>query len=116
VGVMGVAAATRLVGLGHPGELVFDETYYVKDAWSLWHLGYESQWPSDADEQWAAGRTNGWTGIASFAVHPPLGKWLIGLGLALARPEDPASWRIATALTGIALVALVMVGAWLLTK
>ncbi len=115
-GVLAVAAATRLTGLAHPGELVFDETYYVKDAWALWNLGYESQWPSDADEQWAAGRTDGWTGMASFAVHPPLGKWLIGLGLALAGPEDPASWRIATALTGIALVALVMVGAWLLTR
>src|SRR5690606_28354110 len=29
---------------------------------------------------------------------------------------DPASWRIATALAGIALVALVMLAAWLLTR
>ncbi|HWL60052.1 MAG TPA: phospholipid carrier-dependent glycosyltransferase [Microbacteriaceae bacterium] len=116
VGVMAVAAATRLTGLDHPGELVFDETYYVKDAWALWNLGYESQWQSDADEQWAEGRTDGWTGMASFAVHPPLGKWLIGLGLAATGPADPASWRIATALAGIALVALVMVAAWLLTR
>jgi len=116
VGVLGVAAATRLVGLAHPGELVFDETYYVKDAWALWNLGYESQWQSDADEQWAEGRTSAWTGIASFAVHPPLGKWLIGLGLAAAGPADPMSWRIATALAGIVLVALVMLAAWLLTR
>ena len=39
--VVAVAAATRLVGLAYPHELVFDETYYVKDAWTLMHLGYE---------------------------------------------------------------------------
>ena len=115
-GVMAVAAATRLTGLEHPGQLVFDETYYVKDAWALWNLGYESQWTNTADAQWAEGRTDGWTAMPSFAVHPPLGKWLIALGLAAAGPADPASWRIATAVTGILLVALVMFAAWLLTR
>jgi dolichyl-phosphate-mannose-protein mannosyltransferase len=36
-----LAAALRLWDLGRPGSLVFDETYYVKDAWSLWNLGHE---------------------------------------------------------------------------
>ncbi|MGO1770698.1 MAG: hypothetical protein ACTHZX_12160, partial [Microbacterium sp.] len=39
--ITAVAAVVRFVALGHPHELVFDETYYVKDAWSLWNLGYE---------------------------------------------------------------------------
>ena len=30
----------RLWNLGTPHAFVFDETYYAKDAWSLWHFGY----------------------------------------------------------------------------
>ena len=46
--VLLVAAVARLAGLGYPAKLVFDETYYVKDAWSLVHLGYEGSWIADA--------------------------------------------------------------------
>src|SRR3954454_21247147 len=42
-----VASLLRLVGLAYPHELVFDETYYVKDAWTLMHLGYEGLWGAD---------------------------------------------------------------------
>ena len=38
--VLVIAAATRLVGLDQPHQIVFDETYYVKDAYTLSHLGY----------------------------------------------------------------------------
>ena len=42
--------------LGHPHELVFDETYYVKDAYTLLHLGYEGSWPAErATEDFNAG-------------------------------------------------------------
>ena len=37
------------------GSLIFDETYYVKDAESLRQLGYEGRWPEGANELWAAG-------------------------------------------------------------
>ena len=30
----------RWVDLLRPGTLVFDETYYPKDAWTMLHLGY----------------------------------------------------------------------------
>ena len=30
-----IAALTRLIGLGHPDRLMFDEIYYVKDAYAL---------------------------------------------------------------------------------
>jgi dolichyl-phosphate-mannose--protein O-mannosyl transferase len=113
--VVGVAAATRLIGLGHPAEIVFDETYYVKDAWSLWNLGYESNWPEDANERFAAGETQIFTGDASFVVHPPLGKWLIALGMAALGPANPVGWRIAMAVLGILAVILVMVVAKRLT-
>ena len=112
--VLGIAAATRLIGLEQPGELVFDETYYVKDAESLRQLGYEGRWPDGANERWAAGAPGSPNPLASFVVHPPLGKWVIALGLAILGPENPAGWRLGTALTGIALVGLVMLLAHLL--
>jgi len=112
--VMLVATVTRMWNLGRAPELVFDETYYVKDAWTLWNLGYESRWPDGADANWAAGIVTGWTTDPAFVAHPPLGKWLIALGMAIAGPESPVSWRISTAIAGIALVALTMVAAQLL--
>ncbi len=114
--VLAVAAGTRLWNLGDPATLVFDETYYVKDAWSLWNLGYEGAWPEDANAAWARGEPNGFTESAAFVVHPPLGKWIIGLGMALVGAEHPVGWRIATAIAGILLVALIMGVAWLLTR
>ena len=37
--VLVVASVTRLWNLGSPHTLVFDETFYVKDSWTLWNLG-----------------------------------------------------------------------------
>ena len=50
-----VAAVLRFWNLGHPQSIVFDETYYVKDAWTLLQNGYESAWPEGANEDFAAG-------------------------------------------------------------
>src|SRR5690606_31506082 len=52
----------------------------------------------------------------SFVVHPPLGKWIIALGMALLGPDSPWGWRITTALAGIVLVALTMLAAHLLFR
>jgi dolichyl-phosphate-mannose--protein O-mannosyl transferase len=101
-----LAAVLRLVNLGHPGTLVFDETFYVKDGWSTWNLGYEATWPGDADVQFNAGVTDIFQTTGSFAVHPPLGKWIIGAGMALFGADDPFGWRIAVALCGILLVLM----------
>ena len=35
-----LALFLRLWKLGTPHAFEFDETYYAKDAWSLWHFGY----------------------------------------------------------------------------
>lgn len=101
-----LAAITRLWNLGHPGRLMFDETYYVKDSYALWHNGYESRWLDGADEAIAQGSFEHLTGEGSYIVHPPLGKWLIATGMELGGPANPASWRLATAITGILTVAL----------
>ncbi|WP_439564189.1 dolichyl-phosphate-mannose--protein mannosyltransferase [Microcella sp.] len=112
--VLGVAAATRLIGLEQPGDLVFDETYYVKDAESLRQLGYEGRWPEGANELWAAGTPGSPGELPSFVAHPPLGKWIIALGLSALGPENPAGWRLGTAVAGVVLVGLVMLLAHLL--
>lgn len=101
-----LAAALRLWNLGHPHTLVFDETYYVKDAWSQWLLGYAATWPESADAQFAAGDTDIFTTDGSFVVHPPLGKYLIGLGMALFGADSSFGWRIAAAVFGTATVLL----------
>jgi dolichyl-phosphate-mannose-protein mannosyltransferase len=109
VAVTVLAAVLRLWHLARPGSLVFDETYYVKDAWTLHELGYEAAWPADYDAAFAAGGADGFTTAASFVAHPPLGKWLISLGMAALGPDDPAGWRLSTAVVGILAVALVAV-------
>lgn len=106
--VVVIAALTRLVGLGHPAELVFDETFYVKDAWTLFNLGYEGSWPHDADALFNSGQTDVFLSDPSFVVHPPLAKWLIALGMAALGPDNPVGWRISTAIVGILAVVLIM--------
>ncbi|MCS5732969.1 dolichyl-phosphate-mannose--protein mannosyltransferase [Herbiconiux daphne] len=101
-----LAAVLRLVDLAHPHALVFDETFYVKDAWTTWNLGYEANWPANPDAQFAAGDTDIFQNTGSFAVHPPLGKWIIGLGMAAFGPDSSVGWRIAVAVAGILLVLL----------
>ncbi|WP_231556255.1 phospholipid carrier-dependent glycosyltransferase [Cryobacterium sp. MLB-32] len=106
--VVVLAAALRLWNLGTPHSLVFDETFYVKDAWTLFINGYESTWPNDADALFAGGQTGVFTTDPSFVVHPPLGKWLIALGMAATGPASSWGWRISTALIGILAVVLLM--------
>ncbi|KAA9130681.1 dolichyl-phosphate-mannose--protein mannosyltransferase [Microbacterium caowuchunii] len=111
-----LAALARFVNLGSPQELVFDETYYVKDAWSQWSLGYTSNWPEGADAGFAAGDPTGFLRTASFSVHPPLGKWLIAVGMWLFGPENAFGWRFSAALFGTATVLLVYLVAKTLTR
>jgi dolichyl-phosphate-mannose--protein O-mannosyl transferase len=106
--VLLVAALLRLVALGAPHELVFDETYYVKDAYTLSHLGYEGSWPEGANAAFNAGHPEVFLPAPSFVAHPPIGKWIIAAGLAVFGAADPFGWRIAVALCGVLLVASTM--------
>ncbi len=114
--VTALAAILRLTNLGTPRTLVFDETYYVKDSWTLLHLGYEGQWPENADADFNAGIVDGYSAEGSYIAHPPLGKWIIALGLRVFGADDPVGWRITTALVGILAVALVCLVAYLLFR
>jgi len=104
-----LAAVLRLVRLGDPRSLVFDETFYVKDAWTLLHLGYEASWPDNADKAFNAGNVDIYTNNGSYVAHPPLGKWLIALGLRVFGAQDTVGWRISTAIVGILAVFLLVV-------
>jgi len=108
VSVMVIAALTRLWNLGYPAKLVFDETYYVKDALTLSLEGHEKSWPDGADSAFQSGDVLGYLSQAAFVVHPPLGKWMIASGLWLTGPDESSGWRLSTALLGIATVGLLM--------
>ncbi len=106
VAILTLAAVARLTGLGHPHILVFDETYYVKEGWSMWQLGYEGEWGDGANERFEAGDPGALTTEADYVVHPPLGKWIIGMAMAVFGIADPFWWRLPSALAGVALVGL----------
>ena len=107
-----IAAFTRLWNLGSPHEIMFDETYYVKDAYSIWHLGYEGTWAQNANASFVRGNFSTLSPEASFVVHPPLGKWLIATGMELTGPASSWGWRLAVALAGIVTVFLLCRLVW----
>jgi dolichyl-phosphate-mannose--protein O-mannosyl transferase len=100
-----VAFVTRVVHLGYPNKLVFDETYYAKDAYSLLEHGYERSWPSNADASITAGKTDVMLDTPSFIVHPPVGKWLIAGGEQLFG-MDSFGWRFSALVFGTLFVMI----------
>lgn len=106
--LLAFALVLRLWGLGSIHELIFDETYYVKDGWTLITHGVEMEWPDepDPDPAFAAGRTDGYLDRGAYVVHPPVGKFLIGLPMLLLGADDPVAWRLAVAVLGSVSVAM----------
>ena len=100
-----VAAVLRFTHLDFPDRLIFDETYYPKDAFSLLQVGYELDWADDADDAFARGEAQP-LDEAAYVVHPPLGKWLIGLGMLVFGPDNGYGWRSAAAAAGTLSVLL----------
>ncbi|MFC5923712.1 dolichyl-phosphate-mannose--protein mannosyltransferase [Micromonospora vulcania] len=110
--VVAIAAIVRFVGLSSPKSKIFDETYYAKDAYGLISRGVEWNYKDNAP---------------SYVVHPPLGKWLIGLGEWAFGYQDTESrvsvpghlittapefgWRFASAVVGtLSVLLLVRIG------
>ena len=107
--VTAFAALVRLWGLAHPHSLVFDETYYVKDAFSLSEQGYAGVWNEEPNEAFETGDTSDLQTKPSFVVHPDVGKWLIAIGIRIFGVDSSAGWRIAVAIAGI-------ISVWLLGR
>ncbi|MFF7730663.1 dolichyl-phosphate-mannose--protein mannosyltransferase [Streptomyces sp. NPDC008001] len=98
------AGLLRFWHLGSPKAVIFDETYYAKDAWALWRYGYEAKWPDDINDKVIAG----WTDVPDapgYVVHPPVGKWVIGIGEWLFG-LNPFGWRFMVAVLGTASVLM----------
>ncbi len=98
-----LAFVIRVVRLGYPNKLVFDETYYAKDAYSLLKHGYERSWPGNADASITAGKTDVMLDTPSFIVHPPVGKWLIAGGEQLFGMNS-FGWRFSSLVFGVLFV------------
>jgi dolichyl-phosphate-mannose-protein mannosyltransferase len=97
--ILGFALTLRLWRLNQPKGYIFDEIYYAKNAASLINDGVELNAQGDAE----------------FVVHPPLGKWLIGLGIK-AFGDNEFGWRISAAIVGSASVLLIFMITQLLFK
>jgi dolichyl-phosphate-mannose--protein O-mannosyl transferase len=88
--IIAFALILRLWRLNLPKGYIFDEVYYAKNANSLIRNGVELN---------AQGQ-------AEFIVHPPLGKWLIGIGIKIFGNNE-FGWRISAAVIGTLSVVLI---------
>ncbi|GAA3597451.1 phospholipid carrier-dependent glycosyltransferase [Klugiella xanthotipulae] len=104
-----LAAAVRLWNLGHPGVLVFDEIYYVRDSYSQLLNGFPTKWAEGLGMNFGPNEITQSLPTASYVVHPPLGKWLIGLGMLVCDADNGWGWRMSTAVAGTLAVLLVTV-------
>ena len=84
-----ISLALRLVNLGTPKGFVFDEVYYVDGARD--YLAHGVEISGDDPE---------------FVVHPPIGKWLIALGIKIFGDSE-FGWRISGAILGTAMIVLI---------
>ena len=102
--VTALAGVLRFVNLGRPDAIIFDETYYVKDALALLRFGYERKAVEGADDMILA-QDAPWDQLdifdpdPSFVVHPPLGKWVIAVG-EWGFGVVPFGWRFGVAVLG----------------
>jgi dolichyl-phosphate-mannose-protein mannosyltransferase len=112
--VTAFAAFLRFNRLSAPNAIIFDETYYAKDAWSILQHGVEWNWATffpNANTQIIAGHTNfqfpcSGTACAEYVVQPPVGKLLMAVGEWL-YGLNSLGWRVAPAIFGT-LAILVM--------
>jgi len=101
--ITSIAFAVRLVNLGYPNKLVFDETYYAKDAYSLLKFGYERNWPESANASISSGNVDVMQDSAAFVVHPQFGKWLIAIGEQMFGMNS-FGWRFSSLIFGSLLI------------
>jgi dolichyl-phosphate-mannose--protein O-mannosyl transferase len=89
----------RFNRLSLPPSVVFDETYYVPDAYGILKYGTEHNYSSHRNALIARGDGHFFTSGGEFVAHPPFGKemiaageWIFGL--------HPFGWRFAVAVVG----------------
>src|SRR6266705_595815 len=103
--VTAFGAFLRFDRLRVPRALIFDETYYAKDAWSILNHGVEWNLVSNANTIIQAGHTNifapcnGTATCGEYVVQPEMGKLLIAAGEWMFGLNS-LGWRFASALAG----------------
>ncbi|MEW1614690.1 MULTISPECIES: phospholipid carrier-dependent glycosyltransferase [unclassified Streptomyces] len=101
-----VAGLLRFWKLDQPHAVIFDETYYAKDAWALVNQGYEGSWHKDVDKLILKDPSSVPVPTdPGYVVHPPAGKWIIGFGEQLFG-FTPFGWRFMVAVLGTVSVLL----------
>lgn len=109
-----VGGFMRFWHVGAPHQLVFDETYYVKQGWSMVLYWFEMkndevlQQANQVDQHFTANDPMIYGTEGDFVVHPPVGKWLIGWGEAPFGILNSFGWRFAVALAGT--ISIFMLG------
>ncbi|GAB3598721.1 phospholipid carrier-dependent glycosyltransferase [Kineococcus gypseus] len=101
--VTAIGGLLRFWRLGEPHQLVFDETYYVKQGYSLLRHGVELATDSAVptpDALFTAGTPDVFGTTGDFVVHPPVGKWMIAAGQWLFGVDSSFGWRFSAALVG----------------
>jgi dolichyl-phosphate-mannose-protein mannosyltransferase len=96
-----------------------DEFYYVKDGWSVFRYGYEVKWIEDAfnlpsiisglnasNHYFYNNITPVPYSLEYWSGHPPVGKWLIGLGMQLFGFSEPLGWRFSAVVAGTIIIGL----------
>ncbi len=110
--VAAIGGFFRFWHLDQPHQLVFDETYYVKQAASYLRVGYELATNGDStpkpDDKFIHGTVNVFLNSPDFVVHPPVGKWMIAFGEWLFGPASSWGWRFSVAAVGT--LSILMVG------
>jgi dolichyl-phosphate-mannose--protein O-mannosyl transferase len=110
--VTAFGAFLRFDRLRVPRALIFDETYYAKDAWSILNHGVELTLVNNANAIIQAGHTSifapcdGTAACGEYVVQPEIGKLLIAVGEWLFGLNS-FGWRFASAVFGSLAILLI---------
>ena len=110
--VTAFGAFLRFNRLQVPRALIFDETYYAKDAWSILNHGVELNLVGNANAIIQAGHTNifapcnGTASCGEYVVQPEVGKLLIAVGEWMFGLNS-LGWRFASAVFGSLAILLI---------
>ena len=101
------AASCASSGSATRTQLIFDETYYVKDAYSYLVSPATSEWPDDANDSFNAGNPDVLLDTPEYVVHPPRGQVADRRRHVAFGTDNAFGWRFGAALTGTLSVLLI---------